>query len=171
MFTSSHPHRFKLPGHRKKTCSRLKVNDTIITDQACLLEAWVNHFATLAESKATDNQDLAELKASIESLLPISMENEEYILDALFTVEVEKAIKRLKSRKAPGSDNLLAEHLIEGGQSVVICLTNILNAIPGSFKSSLVVPVYKCSGKDPLKDSYRCITLSPVFSQSIAWNS
>ena len=29
-------------------------------------------------------------------------------------------------RKAPGPDNLMAEHLIEDDQSVVICLTNIL---------------------------------------------
>ena len=101
MFASSHPRRFKLPGRRKKTCSRLKVNDTIINDQACLLDAWVNHFTSLAESKVTDNH-LVELKASIESLMPISIENEEYILDAPFTVEeVEKAIKRLKRRKAP----------------------------------------------------------------------
>ena len=60
---------------------------------------------------------------------------------------------------------------MEGGQHVAICLTNILNAIidleviPGSFRFGLVVPVYKGSGKDPLKtDSYRSITLSPVFS-------
>ena len=112
-------------------------------------------------------------KVSIESLIPTSMENEEYILDVPFTVEeVEKAIIRLKRRKAPGPDNLMAEHLIEGGQSVVVCLTNILNAIidleaiPDSSKSGLVVPVYKGSGKDPLKtDSYRGITLSPVFSK------
>ena len=101
------------------------------------------------------------------------MDNEEYILDVPFTVEeAEKVIKRLKRRKAPGPDSLLAEHLIEGGQSVVICLANILNAIidleaiPDYFKSGLVVPVYKGSGKDPLKtDSYRGITLSPVFSK------
>ena len=66
----------------------------------------------------------------------------------------------MKRRKAPGPDNLIAEHLIEGGQSVVIRLTSILNAIiaiPDSFKSVLVVPVYKSSGKDPLS-----ITISPV---------
>ena len=70
------------------------------------------------------------------------MENEKYILTVPFTAEeVEKAIELLKRRKAQGPDNLLAEHLIEGSQSVVICLTNILNtitnleAIPDSFKS------------------------------------
>ena len=162
---------------RKPVYSRFKVNDTIITDLPCLLEAWANHFLNLAQSKGDDNQDLAELKASIESLTAVSMENEEHniILNVPFTAEeVKKAIKRLKRRKAPGSDNLLAEHLIEGGQCVVFCLTNILNAsidleaIPGSFKSGLAVPVYKGSGKDPLKtDSYRGITLSSMLTTGI----
>lgn len=74
--------------------------------------------SNLAQSEATENPDLVVLKASIEALVPVSMENEEYIIDVPFTVEVEKAIKQLKRRKAPGPDNLLAEHLIEGGQSV-----------------------------------------------------
>ena len=66
---------------------------------------------------------------------------------------MERAIRWLKRRKTPGPDNLLAEHVIEGGQSVIICLTNILNAItdleaiPDFFKSGLVVPVYKTSEK------------------------
>ena len=173
MFASSHPRRFNLPGRSKKPCCKLKDDETVITDLPGLLDAWKNHFSNLAQSGANHNPDLAELQTSIESLVPLSMENEEYILDVPFTVEeVEKAIKRLKRRKAPGPDNLLAEHLIEGGQCVAICLTNILNAIidleviPDSFKFGLVVPVYKGSGKDPLKtDSYRGITLSPVFSK------
>ena len=173
MFASSHPHRFKLLGHRKKTCSRLKVNDTIITDTPGLLETRADHFSSLAQSKITDNHGLAVLASDIESLVTSSMDNEDYILDVPFTVEeVENAIKRLKRKKAPGADNLLAEHLIEGGQCVVIYLTYILNAIidleiiPDSFKSGLVVPVYKGSGKDPLRaDSYSGITLSPVFSK------
>ena len=112
--------------------------------------------------------------ASIESLIPTSMENEEYILDVPLTIEeAEKAIIRLKRRKAPGPDNLMAEHLIEGSQSVVVCLTNILNAIidleaiPDSFKSGLVVPIYKGSGKDPLKTE---VSLSLQYSQK-CWNS
>ena len=45
-------------------------------------------------SPISDNPDLVELKASMEALTPVSMENEEYILDVPFTVEeVEKAIK------------------------------------------------------------------------------
>ena len=75
MFAFSHPSRFKLPGRNKKTGSGLTVDGTIITDQPYILEAWANHFSTLAQSKATDNSYLAELKASIESLILTSMDN------------------------------------------------------------------------------------------------
>ena len=81
-------------------------------------------------------------------------------------------LKRLKKKKSSGPDDLLAEHIMQGGHCVVIYLTRIFNAIidleiiPASFKCGLVVPVYKGSVKDPLKtESYRGITLSPVLSE------
>ena len=82
---------------------------------------------------------------------------EDHLLDASFTAEeVSFAIRKLKRRKAPGSDNLMAEHLIEEGDVVTTWLTGILNAVidlelvPDSLKRGVVVPVYKGSGKDPL---------------------
>ena len=82
------------------------------------------------------------------------------------------AIRKLKRRKAPGSDKLMAEHLIEGGDVVTTWLTGILNAVidlesvPDSLKRGVVVPVYKGSGKDPLQvESYRGVTLSSVVTK------
>ena len=49
---------------------------------------------------------------------------EESLLDVPF---VGDAVKRLKCKKSAGPDNLLAEHVIEGGQCVVSWLTVILN--------------------------------------------
>ena len=44
-----------------------------------------------------------------------SLGMEDHLLDASFTAEeVSFAIRKLKRRKAPGPDNLMAEHLIEG---------------------------------------------------------
>ena len=75
-------------------------------------------------------------------------------------------VRKLKRRKAPGPDNLTAEHLTEGCDVVTTWLTGILNAVidlesvADSLKQGVVVPAYKGSGKDPLLvDSYRGVTL------------
>ena len=72
----------------------------------------------------------------------------------------------------PSPDNLLAEHLFEGGHTVVTWLTGVLNAIveleiiPDSLKHGLAVLVYKGFGKDPSKmDSYGGVTLSTVIAK------
>ena len=63
--------------------------------------------------------------------------------------EVSAAVAKLKNRKAAEPDWLMAEHLKEGGESVVIWVMNILNAvvelevIPDVFKRGVVVPVCK----------------------------
>ena len=149
------------------------VNGKVINGTQQLLDAWIDRFSNLAKFQAKDSPQLMELQNQIDGLLPQSMENEEFILDVPFSMdEVEGAVKKLKKRKVPGHDNLLAEHLIEGGPCVITWLTGIMNAIidheyiPESFKCDLVVPIYKGAGKDPLAtNSYRGITLSPVFSK------
>ena len=79
-----------------------------------------------------------------------SQQNEEFLLDVPFTAdEVSRAVARLKKRKAPDPDGLMAEHLKGGGEAVVIWLMKILNAtvvlesVPMVLKKGVVVPVYK----------------------------
>ena len=99
--------------------------------------------------------------------------NEEFLLDVPFTAEeVSKAVNRLKRRKAPGPDGLMAEHLKAGGDVVMTWLMKILNdvvvleVVPEVLKSDIIVPIYKGSGKDLLKvDSYRGITLTSMVSK------
>ena len=75
--------------------------------------------------------------------------------------EISIAMKRIKRGKSPGPDNLMAEHLLEGGEAVVKWQMHILNAIfnleaiPNSLKCGMTVPAYKGSGRYPLlPDSY-----------------
>ena len=89
-----------------------------------------------------------------------------------FELEVSRAVSKLKKKKAPGPDGLLAEHLKARGKAVVIWLMNILNAtaelesVPTVLKRGVVVPVYKGGGKDPMKiDSYRGITLTSMVAK------
>ena len=115
----------------------------------------------------------SDLKMKVDGLVSTSFDNEEFLLDVPFTVdEVKAAINKLKCGKAAGMDGLGAEHLKHAGESLVIWLRNIMNAlidlemIPDFLKQDAVVPVYKGGGKDPLlMDSYRGITLTSILSK------
>ena len=59
---------------------------------------------------------LSNLMNHVDTLASQSLKNEEYLIDVPFTLGVvEKAVKRLKKRKDPGPDGLMAEHLQGGG--------------------------------------------------------
>ena len=117
--------------------------------------------------------DACQWKRKVESLDSQSHSNEEFLLDVPFTAEeVSRAVSRLKGKKAPGPDGVMAEHLKFGGEVFVIWLMRILNAaieleaIPEVLKRGVVVPVYKGRGKDPMRrDSYRGITLTSMVSK------
>ena len=175
MFAAGDGRRFKSPQRRKSRCAKLAVGGggDIVQDPETLLQVWVEHFQKLAKSRVESIPDLCELKRRVEILESQSHVNEEMLLDVPFTVdEVMRAIMRLKGRKAPGPDGLMAEHLKAGGQAVVTWLWRILNAVvelevvPDVLKRGLIVPVYKGGGKDPLSvDSYRGVTLTSMVAK------
>ena len=56
----------------------------------------------------------------MKNLVTLSLDNEEKLLDVPFSVdEVGMAIKKMKWWKAPGPDNLMTEHLLEGGVTLI----------------------------------------------------
>ena len=154
LFSSQDGRRFKSPNRKKFGCSKLVVDGDAVHDSEMLLTIWVDHFQKLAESQLRDTPTNEKMKF----LEMQSHMNEEFLLDTSFTAEeVSRAIAKLKKRKAPGPDGLVAEHLIAGGQAVVIWLMRILNTvveletIPEFLKRGIVVLVYKGGGKDPMK--------------------
>ena len=88
-------------------------------------------------------------------------EHEKFLLDVPFTAEeVARSIGRLKGRKVPGPDGLMAEHLKTGGEAEDL---ECRCGSGGCTKRGLIVPVYKGGGKDPLRvDSYRGVTLTSM---------
>ena len=80
---------------------------------------------------------------------------------------MERAVSKLKHRKAPGLDGLMAEHLQVGGHCTTVWLVNILNAgveleaVSDVWKNGILVPVYKGGGKDPLlMNNYQGVALT-----------
>jgi len=87
--------------------------------------------------------------------------------------EVDKLISlNLKLGKAPGVDNIVAEHIVYSHPAVVFHLTNLFNMmichgyVPSQFGISVVVPIVKNKNGDISKlANYRPISLSPVVAK------
>ena len=88
--------------------------------------------------------------------------------------EFNQAIKKLKRNKAPGIDNISAEHVIFSGHNLRRLLLLLLNSmlssghIPESFLRGIIIPIHKGKGKsvsDP--GNYRGITLSTTFCKLV----
>ena len=149
------------------------MNGDVVSDPEVLLDVWVKHFSELAKSRQDEMPGMAELQQKVQRLASASMGNKDMLLDVPFSAEeVSAAVLKLQCGKAAGPDGLMAEHLKAGGEMVVIWLLNVLNTIveleviPDVLKRGVVVPVYKGSGKDPLRvDSYRGVTLSSMVAK------
>ena len=90
--------------------------------------------------------------------------------------DVVKALCQLKTRKAPGDDNVTNEHLKLGGDSVIDLLLKLFRAIvnigkiPSTWKRGLIVPIYKGGPKDKKScNSYRPIALLPSMLKSFEY--
>ena len=171
LFRSNSHLRFCTPQSRSKSkCTRLRVNGTLLSDPSLLLQAWTQHFQSLAKSQEETNPALKESIEQSKTLLSTTFLKDEVFLDVAFTTEkVEAAVKVNKSAEP---DNLMAEHVKYGGKLIITWLTEILNAIvdaeeiPSCLKRGITVPVYKGGGKDPLNvNSYRGITINSVISK------
>ena len=153
------------------------VNGEICSDPDVVLEAWSNHFKTLSSSNSDQFPSMAKIQQEYDLMYGRSFENDEreMLVDTPFTLEeTEGVTKSLKSGKAGGLDHLQAEHLKFGGNSLVLWVQQVCNAIveletiPDVLKLGVVDPIYKGNGRDPLDtNSYRGITLSPVLSKTL----
>ena len=134
---------------------------------------WTNHFSFIATSQSHSNSAVVEVCKKIPNLTSLSKLNSDDIVDDDFTVEVELALKKLKTRKAGGLDGLQPEHLKYGGALLTLWLKQIFNAfirlehIPPHILTGIIRPVYKGKGKDPFNcHSFRGITRTSVILKS-----
>ena len=105
--------------------------------------------SSLAKSQEENNPALKESIKQTSTLLSATFQKEEVFLDVPFsTEEVEHTVNKMKLKKSAGPDNLTAEHLKFGGQTIITWLTEILNSIvdveriPSCLKLGITIPVY-----------------------------
>ena len=102
---------------KKSHCTRLRVDDQLISDPTKLLEVWSTHFETLAHSQMDLQPALQELQTELSSLATTSYQREEHFMDVPFSVEEVEHIlgNKMKLGKASGPNSLMTEHLRNWG--------------------------------------------------------
>ena len=165
--------RFRTPQSGTPHGTRLSINGTITLNQSDVISAWATHFEELGASKVNGSSSLQLLQSMISSYKVSSSQNEDFIVDTPITVEeIEAAIAKLKRGKSCGPDGIFPEHILFGGSAYKLWLVKIFNeiidfeSIPRSFLNSIIVPIYKGKGRDPLlAKNYRGISLTSVIGK------
>lgn len=133
---------WKMLKNRKKP-----VNEFIQTKGIDIL-TWENYFQQLYSGPETPN--IGNYKTPHQSR--ISKE------------DIQEGIKKLKNRKAPGTDNISNELLKYAGPELVTKMTTLYgkildtSEIPSDWHESVTIPIFK-KGQKTLPENYRGITL------------
>ena len=150
MFSQKHPQRFRSRNESKHIPEKLLVNGNLITDPEALLSTWASHFEAQGHSQLSSNDFLKDVHSKVQDLEYGSFCENDEVLDVPFDVEeVEHALKRLKSKRAGGPDNLSPEHLKYCGPVFTNWLCQIYNCIceleqiPPCFKQGICYPCFQ----------------------------
>ena len=139
-------------------------NETIIEDQK-KAEVMNKHFASISKASDLTDKDkvkLKDLKAK-EKMPSASLQ----IFEESFTLtELNRAMKKLKMRKAPGQDKLHNEMLVnldDSGRRVLLSLINMTfdtGYIPKVWKNAVISPILKKDKPQEDLNSYRPISIT-----------
>ena len=145
-------------------------NGNLLINDNDILAEWTDYYTHLFKDTPNSEWD-DNFKTFIEhEMLEIerTISNTETEFIPIELDELEKELKLLKKKKAPGFDRLTSEHMIYSGDKAKQVLLWTFNCviyrkkIPRHFKKGLIVSIPK-SGKDSvIKGNNRGITLMPV---------
>lgn len=130
-----------------------------ITNQNEIKLRWKEHFEELYNTQNKTDPDV---------LVEIPSMNLEKSTEDFLKTEIEQAIKELKRNKAPGIDNITAELIKAGGDTIVNALHVLLNKIyysetvPEEWSRGIIIPIYKRKGDKMDCNNYRGITLLSI---------
>ena len=139
-------------------------NETIIEDQK-KAEVMNKHFASISKASSLSEQDKAKLKElrEREKMPSASLQ----VFEENFSMsELNKAMKKLKMRKAPGQDKLHNEMLVnldDSGRKVILCLINMtfdIGHIPKAWRNAVISPILKKGKPQEDLNSYRPISIT-----------
>ena len=171
------PHRTKFWRLVRNLRRKPKAIPTMQTDDGPLVtpaekcEAFANHFQNIprvAPSRRTRALD-ASVKRCIDDIRATPLSTED--VPTITRRAVENEIRSLKNGKAPGRDDITAQHLKHIPANAILLIVALLNAclrlgyFPSSWKDAKVITICK-PGKPPdLVSSYRFLSLLAILGK------
>ena len=154
--------------------SKLIVNDVHLQEDDKIREGWAVYFTNLSTAKSDPNfdQEYQQLvDRDIINLTKLAAQEK----DSAIEINIENLqdnINKMKSRKSPDGDGIMAEHLKYGGTLLLEFLQKLFGKIieerkiPEQFKNGIITPIYKKQNK-PIWDpnSYRRITVASIIGK------
>lgn len=114
----------------------------------------------------------ARMRSDVDDLLDERRRQNDEFRDKIALDDMLQCIGNLKLHKAPGSDNIMGEHVINGGLQLAVHITILFNSmlkhafVPSDFCGGIIVPLLKHKHGDATQlEMYRGITLAPVLSK------
>ena len=138
-----------------------------------LLEAWTDHFSSLAVStpnakfNATYDEQTKKDVESISDTCQLISSNSIPIT----RFEIDEAIRELKNKKAKDECRLVAENLKHAGPNLLSFLTSIINSIvqsrkiPDRLKTAILHPIHKKGKSIVVSGHYRGISITSIISK------
>jgi hypothetical protein len=154
-------------GPSKQSGGVLKRKDgTVIEDRGAKLDRWIEHYSELYGSEGNADTDYINSLPNLPVRLDLDKQPD--------TVEVAKFIKNLRLGKAAGMDEIPAELLKAGSDSMFKQIHALISncwttmAVPQAFKDAKISTLYKNKGERGDCNNYRGISLLSVAGKLLA---
>ena len=152
--------------------SSLKKDGVTIRDPIDIADAFSDYYADVFQPKDLPNynkEHLQTLNENVHEFINSNDFSDDPILTRDITMdELQQSIKHLNKGKASGPDNVKAEHIIYGGDTLHTYLLKLFrfmmytSYVPDLFKKGIIVPIHKDGKSTSDTSGYRPITLLSV---------
>ena len=143
------------------------VENEKVTDKTKIAQAFNDYFSSIGKT-TSQNVPTAENKKFSDYLTNPIMES--MFLEPIEESHILEVVKKLRPKTSFGHDEISSKIIKETINNIIQPITHIVNRsfvmgiVPNQLKIAKVIPVYKASNQDELKN-YRPISLLPAFSK------
>ena len=142
---------------KTRKISKLVVNDVNLQEDDKIREGWAAYFNNLSTANSDPNFDhdyKLQVDTDILNIEQIASQDKQSLI-SLDLETIEETINKMKNRKSPDGDGIMAEHFKFGGMVLLEFLQKLFNIIiseqkiPDQFKNGIITPIYKKNRTNP----------------------